>query len=657
MAGRAARPLSRTPDDGAAQRQAVLVQVARSLSESVQDPRRLAGMIVDSFADLVGDAVTMWVLNQDGSAMECAGVAHRDPEALRMLRGIVGGMRYERGDGLLWATVESGLPTLTPHFSLADNRDDANSEILPYMERYGVHSIAVSPACARGRVIAVIGASRSRGSAAFTEDDVGFMQVLADLCAIALDHAQLLADARGAQAELRRTARLVDQVSDAIISTDLEWRIESWNAAAESIYGYRRHEVIGRHLDTLLATSFVLPGGAPTTGTAVREALRGHGSWSGELRDRRADGKRIDVTSAMTVAVNGAGDPTGVVLVNRDMSEYRELAAREQLTRNILDSADARTAALGPDGRIVAVNAPWEAFTASGQGCPRTGMGSDYLDACENAGDESWRRAGAGIREVLAGRREVYEVDYPGSGPDGPRWYTMSVVPMIDPTQGVLVTHTDVTWRKQREDDLTHRATHDDLTGLPNRSQLHDGLWRAATRARRTGVPMALLFLDLDEFKSVNDTFGHEVGDVVLRVVADRLVHAVRPADLVTRLGGDEFVIVAEEVADVPRASEIARRLLAACEAPIECAGRQLRVTPSIGVVLSAGTSEPGALLRAADQAMYRAKEAGRACFDIVDVTTLPGASVARALPAERDVPAAPGSPGSPGPDVRPARV
>jgi len=627
MAGKSARRLIRIGEDAAARRQAVLVQVARSLSESIEDPHRLANMIVESFAELVGDAVTMWVLNADGSAMECAGVAHRDPEALEMLRGIVSGMRYERGDGLLWPTVESGESTLTPHFSLEENRDDANSEILPYMERYGVHSIAISPACARGRVIAVIGASRSRGSAAFTEDDVSFMQVLADLGAIALDHAQLLVDARSAQTELRRSARLVDQVSDAIISTDLEWQIESWNSAAESIYGYRAPEIVGGRLDTVLGTSFLLPGGAQTTGTAVREALRGHGSWSGELRERRSDGKLIEVTCSMTVTTDDSGDPTGVVLVNRDMSEYRELAAREQLTRSIIDSAEARTAVLDPNGEIVAVNAPWEAF-ASGKGGPRIGIGANYLDAFENAGEDCWQEAAAAIRGVLGGERAVFELDYLSEAADGPRWYSMSVVPMIDPAQGVLVTHTDVTWRKRREDDLTRRATHDDLTGLPNRTLLHECLWRATKRASRTGVPMALLFLDLDHFKSINDTFGHAAGDVVLRIVADRLVHAVRPADLVSRLGGDEFVVVAEDVGDAHTAAEIAKRLLASCEAPIEAVGEQLRVSPSIGVVLSVDAAEPGVLLRRADAAMYRAKERGRARYEVHDTSATSGPPV-----------------------------
>ncbi len=617
MAGRSGRRLIRAGEDAAALRQAVLVQVARSLSESIEDPRRLAGMVVDAFAELVGDAVTMWVLNPDGSAMECAGVGHRDPDALRMLTGIVGGMRYEHGDGLLWPTVESGLPTLTPHFSLDENRNDANSEILPYMERYGVHSIAVSPVSARGRVIAVIGASRSHGSAAFTEDDVSFMQVLADLAAIALDHAQLLADARAAQAELRGTARLVDQVSDAIISTDLEWRIESWNAAAETIYGHGAAAALGERLDELLVTSFLLPGGARTSGTAVREALRSHGGWSGELRERRADGKLIEVTCSMTVRTDDAGDPIGVVLVNRDMSEYRELAAREQLTRSIIDSADARTAVLGPDGTIVAVNAPWEAYLADGVGCPLIGEGDNYLVACARADQEAWRQAGAGIREVLAGRRPILELDYRTESGDGPRWHNMSVVPMIDPTLGVLVTHTDVTWRKRREDDLTHRANHDDLTGLPNRTYFNDELGRAIARANRTGVPMALLFLDLDHFKAINDRHGHEVGDRVLHSVAQRLLHAVRPTDLVARLGGDEFVVLADEIGDAQRAAEIARRLLGACEAPIEVDGHRVLVTPSIGLVLSHRDVEPSALLRAADAAMYRAKECGRARYEV----------------------------------------
>jgi diguanylate cyclase (GGDEF)-like protein/PAS domain S-box-containing protein len=625
MAGRSARRLIRAGEDGAARRQDVLVRVARSLSESVECPGRLANMIVESFAELVGDAVTMWVLNSDASAMECAGVAHRDPEALEMLRGIVTGMRYERDDGLLWPTVYSGEPTLTPHFSLEENRDDANTEILPYMERYGVHSIAISPARARGRVVAVIGASRSRGSAAFTEDDVSFMQSLADLGAIALDHAKILADARAAQAALRRTARLVDEVSDAIISTDLEWQVESWNAAAESIYGYHVHEALGRRLDALLRTSYLLPGGAQTTSTAVREALRTHRSWSGELRERRRDGKSIEVTCSMTVVADDSGEPTGVVLVNRDMSEYRELAAREQLSRSILDSADARTAMLDPDGEIVAVNAPWAAFVKSGAGCPRIGVGANYLDACETVGDDAWRTAGRAIREVLDGARAVYEFDYISEVADGPRWYSMSVVPMIDPAQGVLVTHTDVTWRKRREHDLTHRATHDELTGLPNRTLLHERVSRATKRSVATGVPMALFFLDLDDFKEINDTHGHDAGDMVLRAVADRLLHAMRPADLVTRLGGDEFVVVAEEVTDAHRAAEIAKRLLAACAAPTMVGTEELRVTPSIGVVLSADITDPGALLRCADAAMYRAKEHGGARYEVHDTSATAG--------------------------------
>jgi diguanylate cyclase (GGDEF)-like protein/PAS domain S-box-containing protein len=613
--------------DTAAQRQAVLIQVARSLAESVEDPSRLASMIVWSIADLVGDAVTMWVLKPDGSCMECKGVAHRDPEALEMLTGIVGGMRYERGDGLLWPTVESGKPTLTPHWSLEENRGDANSQILPYMERYGVHSIVVSPVSARGRVIAVLGASRSQGSAAFTEDDVGFMQVLADLAGIALDQARLLADARAAQAELRRTAQLVDQVSDAIISTDLEWRVQSWNAAAESIYGYRAHEALGCRLDTLLATSFLEPSGAQTTGTAVREALRRYGSWSGELRECRADGKPVEVTCSMTATTDESGNPVGAVLVNRDMSENRELAAREQLSRSMLDSGDARTAVVDPDGTIVAVNAAWQAHPAPAAGCDSPGVGANYLHACDSAREECWREAGAGIREVLAGDRAVFEFDYTTEHGDEPRWFSMSVVPLADPARGAVVSHTDVTWRKRREVDLNHKAMHDPLTGLPNRRLLGEHLRQATVRANRSGTAMAVFFLDLDRFKDINDNFGHDVGDAALAGIAGRLVHAVRPSDVVTRFGGDEFVVVAEEVGDAHGATEIARRLLAACETPVPAAGRLLRVSPSIGVALSGSAGDPEDLLRAADAAMYRAKERGRGTFELFSAADRSGDS------------------------------
>ena len=163
--------------------------------------------------------------------------------------------------------------------------------------------------------------------------------------------------------------------------------------------------------------------------------------------------------------------------------------------------------------------------------------------------------------------------------------------------------------RKQSEAQLAHRALHDPLTGLPNRPLLLDRLALALARLDRRPSQLALLFLDIDRFKLVNDSFGHDAGDRVLIEVAERLQHAMRPGDTVARLGGDEYVLVCEDVAGEADAAEIARRLQAALTPPIRLGDRELMVSASVGIALAsdAGQAE-AALLRDADLAMYQAK-------------------------------------------------
>lgn len=170
----------------------------------------------------------------------------------------------------------------------------------------------------------------------------------------------------------------------------------------------------------------------------------------------------------------------------------------------------------------------------------------------------------------------------------------------------------DVTEQRQADQRLVHLATHDPLTGLPNRNLLEDRLGHATARARRTRRPFAVLFLDLDRFKVINDTLGHEVGDEVLREVAERLAEAVRPGDTVARLGGDEFVIVVEDLLVADTVDLVVERVLAAFEEPVRVAGREFAVGASLGVLVSTDGAEPRILLRDADTAMYTAKTSGR---------------------------------------------
>jgi diguanylate cyclase (GGDEF)-like protein len=175
--------------------------------------------------------------------------------------------------------------------------------------------------------------------------------------------------------------------------------------------------------------------------------------------------------------------------------------------------------------------------------------------------------------------------------------------------------------RRQAETELAHQALHDPLTGLPNRALLMDRLDQAAARALRQPVPLTVLFLDLDRFKVVNDGLGHSAGDELLRVVAHRLVEAVRPGDTVARFGGDEFVILCETLPGEEAAVALARRVADTLSHPVTIAGRDVAITASIGIVVAddAALTSPEELLRDADTAMYQAKERGRSRHEVFD--------------------------------------
>jgi diguanylate cyclase (GGDEF)-like protein/PAS domain S-box-containing protein len=172
----------------------------------------------------------------------------------------------------------------------------------------------------------------------------------------------------------------------------------------------------------------------------------------------------------------------------------------------------------------------------------------------------------------------------------------------------------DVTDRKSAEDRLRHDALHDALTGLPNRTLFLDRLTRSLMRGdRNRDYQCAVLFLDLDRFKLVNDSFSHAIGDELLKTIAGRLTTTVRPADTVARLSGDEFTILLDELDNADEAAAVARRALAAIERPLRIGGHELFVTASVGIALSERGVDASTLMRNADIAMYDAKRHGKA--------------------------------------------
>jgi diguanylate cyclase (GGDEF)-like protein/PAS domain S-box-containing protein len=177
----------------------------------------------------------------------------------------------------------------------------------------------------------------------------------------------------------------------------------------------------------------------------------------------------------------------------------------------------------------------------------------------------------------------------------------------------LVVTMRDISERKEAEEELTRRATHDTLTGLPNRALIRERLTNALQRSKRTGLSVALLFIDLDGFKLINDTHGHEAGDLLLKTVAARLIEQVRPGDTVARLAGDEFVVLCEQVEQPAAMSVLAERINDCLRQPVDFCALPLFVTASIGVAIGSGSTHAADdLLRYADTAMYAVKEKGR---------------------------------------------
>ncbi|MEA3214351.1 MAG: hypothetical protein QOJ19_507, partial [Acidimicrobiia bacterium] len=196
-------------------------------------------------------------------------------------------------------------------------------------------------------------------------------------------------------------------------------------------------------------------------------------------------------------------------------------------------------------------------------------------------------------------------------------WTLVSTAPIMNDDgeyAGALAMFTDITARKEAESSLAHSATHDDLTGLPNRALLVDRLEIALARCSRSDGKLAVLFCDLDHFKFINDSLGHSAGDQVLSAVAERLIAVVRPGDTVARIGGDEFVMCCQDLADDAAAEAVAARVARTLAKPVVIDGRELFVTVSIGIRLADSSCDSaGDLMRDADAAMYQAKEAGRA--------------------------------------------
>jgi len=430
------------------------------------------------------------------------------------------------------------------------------------------------------------------------------------------DHA--LGQTRG---ELRRSREQLQAVIDhgpsVIVVKDLDGRYLLVNREHERLFGVRQEDVLGRRDGDLFAAAVaerlragdraVLEGARPAT---VEEVL----PVAGEER----------TFMATRFALRDAdGAPYAICAIATDVTERRRaeeaLRASERRTRAILDGAQDAFVSIDVEGRIT----DWNPEAERTFGHPRAEVVGRPLgqliipDRLRASHDRGMARLLATGEPSVLGRR----LELPARHRDGHEFPVEMTISMARDDAGTSL-HAflhDISERKDAEAALAHQALHDPLTGLPNRALLLDRLARSLARARRRGDRCAVLFVDVDDFKLVNDSLGHERGDELLLELSARLAELVRTHDTVARLGGDEFVLVLEGLPDDAEALAVAGRVRAALATPFVVAGQRLAVRASVGVAVSDGSARGADLIRDADTAMYRAKDGGGGTHALFD--------------------------------------
>jgi diguanylate cyclase (GGDEF)-like protein/PAS domain S-box-containing protein len=420
----------------------------------------------------------------------------------------------------------------------------------------------------------------------------------------------------------RRTAEGVLRSSEAMYrdlvegSNDLIWSIDRdarWTfinaAAARRVYGCEPADLLGRSMADVMT-----PQVRARDLAVLRRVLEGEPVFNFETRHQRRDGGLVDLALNIVPARDASGAIVGATGTAHDVSAQKRAAAA------LYDTVEKLRLAVEVAGLYY-----WEWDVESDllryghdTGAVSGGAGETAMRWTEYANwvhpDDRERFMSAGV--ATAERGEIFVCEYRVNAPSGGmRWIAARGQPVFDASGGVhriIGVAQDVTERKRSEEEARFLAHHDTLTGLPNRRLLDDRLRQAVFLAQRHDSKVAVMLLDLDGFKEVNDSLGHRAGDAVLREVAQRLMGCMRRSDTLARQGGDEFVIVIPDLKLEVDCQTIAEKVLRALEPEFRVDGTGFRIGASIGVSLFPADAGDGeALLRNADIAMYRAKHLG----------------------------------------------
>jgi len=414
---------------------------------------------------------------------------------------------------------------------------------------------------------------------------------------------------------------LLEAAPDAIVGVDQNGVIRLVNRQTEVLFGYQRAELIGQAIETLVPESFRTAHPAHRSGYFASPMTRAMGAGL-ELTGRRQDGTEFPVDISLSSIETEEG--LLVTAAVRDVTEQkqaahnaRSLVEAEELVRTVMASASIGIGLASLDGSFRVVNASL---------CDLLDHDTAWFLAHhlrdiahpEDRAATTPEKAGcqAGTLDKMASEVRLLRAD-------GSVVWVRRVTVLIRDEEGrpslLMVQFEDISAEHDANEALAYQAFHDTLTGLHNRAWILDILEVDLAAAQRLGAGVGVLFIDLDNFKVVNDSLGHAAGDEVLATVAARIVSALRPGDRVGRFGGDEFVIVVQDLQQGVDVEHCAERVSAAISADLQVRGHRIVPTASIGIATSTPTSTPDSLLRDADSALFRAKAAGRGRWQFFD--------------------------------------
>ncbi|MBC7951392.1 MAG: EAL domain-containing protein [Rhodospirillaceae bacterium] len=396
-----------------------------------------------------------------------------------------------------------------------------------------------------------------------------------------------------------------------VVLSEPDGRFVEANPAFCAMVGYSEAELRGLRFHDITHPEDV------GRNNALREEMRAGGRDSYHLTKRylakngRIVWGRLTVTAVREAECDGT-DMRFTVTVVEDVTERKRLEDHMRLAATVFENSGDGLFVTDANSHIVHVN---PAFTEITGFQPEEVMGKTpkVLSSGRHEPD-FYERMWDDLRAIGKWQGEIW--DRRKSGEMFAGWQNIAVVRnSLGEITNYVAVISDITSRKQMEERLSYQANHDPLTRLPNRTLFQERLSRAVARAHRNQSLVALLFIDLDRFKQVNDTLGHLAGDLLLQQVSERLTGATRQGDTVARLSGDEFTVILEDVQDPRDAAMVAHKILHMLADPFDLGGPIANISSSIGVALyPADAGDPQSLIKLADAAMYRAKHLGRNC-------------------------------------------